>query len=352
MCNEKKRLSLILSAVLLTSCAAVTILFQKRIPAQDYAWKLAAAESMAACMDAVREYKHELGLSISPEDIHHTGMIGAAWSPITTTSGALEAKRTSANPDMAALMVQLLEEAGVKPGDVIGAGFSGSFPALNLAVLSACRAMDVEVIYIASVGASTYGANQIELTFPHMAHRLAAEGLVDGPPAMTSLGGDMDCGLDMEEDIRRQMLFELEQYQTPVLYEKDFAANVQRRMALYEQLGPIACFIGVGGNMTTSGRNETQLGWGVIDPEYISEVNEDSGLVEHYAAQGTAVIHLLNVKQLVADYGMPYDPETLCPPGKSDIFFETRFPVLPGILGIAGSLALMLWGRKGKEGAV
>lgn len=351
MSNGRRRLALILSAILLISCTAVTILLQKRIPAQDYARKLDAAEYMAACMDAVREYKRELGLSLSPEDLHHTGMIGTSWSPITTTSGALEAKRSSANPDMAALMVQLLGEAGVEPGDVVGAGFSGSFPALNLAVLAACRAMDVEVIYIASVGASTYGANQIELTFPHMAHRLAAEGLIDCPPAMTSLGGDMDCGLDMPEEIRRQMLLELEQYQAPVLYEEDFDANVLRRMELYEQLGPIDCFVGVGGNMTTSGRNETQLGWGVIDPEHIPEINEGSGLVERYAAQGIAVIHLLNVKQLVADYGLPYDPETLCAPGESDIFFETRFPILPGMFGIAGSIALMLWGRERKAGA-
>ena len=351
MSVKRKRLSLILSAILLIVCTAVTILFQKRVPTRDYTLKLAAAEYMAACMDAVREYKHELGISLSPEDIHHTGMIGTSWSPITTTSGALEAKRTSANPDMAALMVQLLEEAGVEPGDIVGAGFSGSFPAFNLAVLSACRAMDVEVIYIASVGASTYGANQTELTFPHMAQRLAAEGLIDCPPAMTSLGGDMDCGLDMDEDIRRQMLLELEQYKTPVLYEEDFAANVQLRMELYEQLGPIDCFIGVGGNMTTSGRNEAQLGWGIIDSDHI-EVNEDSGLIERYAAQGIAVIHLLNVKQLVADYSLPYDPETLCSPGESDIFFEQQFPLLPGIFGIAGSLALMFWGRKRKAGAL
>lgn len=117
----------------------------------------------------------------------------------------------------------------------------------------------------------------------------------------------MDCGLDMPEEIRRQMLLELEQYQAPVLYEEDFDANVLRRMELYEQLGPIDCFVGVGGNMTTSGRNETQLGWGVIDPEHIPEINEGSGLVERYAAQGIAVIHLLNVKQLVADYGLPYE---------------------------------------------
>ena len=61
---------------------------------------------------------------------------------------------------MGALLVQMLTEAGVKSGDTIGAGFSGSFPTLNLAVLAAGEAMNVKVIYIASMGASTFGANQ------------------------------------------------------------------------------------------------------------------------------------------------------------------------------------------------
>ena len=37
-------------------------------------------------------------------------------------------------------------------------------------------------------------------------------------------------------------------------------------MALYEEQGPITCFVGVGGNLTTTGPGEKDVGWGVIQP--------------------------------------------------------------------------------------
>ena len=56
-----------------------------------------------------------------------TGMIGDEYTPITTSLGSGGGEADTANPDMAALLVQMLTEAGVKSGDTIGAGFSGSF---------------------------------------------------------------------------------------------------------------------------------------------------------------------------------------------------------------------------------
>ena len=50
----------------------------------------------------------------------------------------------------------------VGPGDRVGAAFSGSFPGLNLAVLSACQVMEVELVYICSAGASTYAPAQCQ----------------------------------------------------------------------------------------------------------------------------------------------------------------------------------------------
>ena len=114
-----------------------------------------AAELLTRCFSAVRGYKEKLHIPMSQEDYHQTGMIGPYYTGITTTLGAIEAKRTTAWPDMGALCVRLLYEAGVRPGDRVAAGFSGSVPAMNLAVMAACQSMKVEVIPISSVGAST-----------------------------------------------------------------------------------------------------------------------------------------------------------------------------------------------------
>ena len=72
--------------------------------------------------------EEELGIPLSELDYHQTGMIGESYTGITTTLGAIEAKRTTAWPEMGALCVRLLHEAGVRSGDTVGAGFSGSSP--------------------------------------------------------------------------------------------------------------------------------------------------------------------------------------------------------------------------------
>ena len=70
-----------------------------------YALQLDARARMERCMEAVRGYREELGLPLSPGDFHKTGLIGEEYTDITTTLGSIEAKRTAADPDMAALLV-------------------------------------------------------------------------------------------------------------------------------------------------------------------------------------------------------------------------------------------------------
>lgn len=340
---------LLAAALLLLAALFAGTRTMSRVPAADRAEKLDAASRMQACMDRVRIYKEELGLGVSADDLRQTGMIGEPYTLITTTLGALEAKRTTADPDMAALAVEMLHEAGVRSGDTIGAGFSGSFPAMNLAVLSACAAMDVHLVYVASVGASTYGANQPELTFPDMALRLAADGLIPAPPDAISMGGYRDCGLDMEPETASAIRARLEDSGVPFLYEEDYASNIAARMRLYEEKGPISCFIGVGGNLTTIGQGEDTVPYGLVPPNTVRLTDEKSGLMELYNAAGLPVLHLLNIKRLVADYGLPYDPESPTVPGRSAVYFTKRFPVSAAVLGLGGAAAVLAAGRRRRK---
>lgn len=344
----RRRACLLLAALWLAMCLGLTLSGQRQERAFNYEEKLRAARLMDGWMATVRDYKAQAGLAVSPEDLHGTGMIGEAYTLITTTSGALEAKRTTANPDMAALMVEILTQAGVRPGDAVGAGFSGSFPALDLAVLAACEAMDVECIYIASVGASTYGANQPELTLPDMLCRLYLDGQLKTPPALVTPGGQDDCGLDMDSALLLTILERTRGYGAEVMEEPDLAENLSRRMAVY---GDIDCFVGVGGNLTTTGIGEKDVGYGLLRPYAVTKADETDGLVQRYSAQGLPVLHLLNIKRLVADYGLPYDPERPAAPGQSAVYFRAAYPKLPALAGIAGALALLWWAfrKKGRE---
>ncbi|MEG1774721.1 MAG: poly-gamma-glutamate system protein, partial [Oscillospiraceae bacterium] len=228
-------------------------------------------------------------------------------------------------------------EAGIRSGDTVGAGFSGSFPSMNLAVLSACAAMDVRLIYLASVGSSTYGANNPALTFPEMAVRLYEDGLIVGLPARITLGGGSDVGKGMDPTMLAEIEARLEKLPVALLREPDYTANLAARMALYEQNGPIDCFIGVGGNLTTLGRSDRSysLGQGLIRTRPDYKISDASGLIERYSAAGLPVIHLLNIKKLVAEYGLPFDPATLPAPGESAVYETMSFAAGPALAALA-----------------
>ena len=62
-----------------------------------------------------------------------------------TTLGEIEAKRVSASPAWPRALVREFHRAGLRPGDVVAASFSGSFPGINLAVMSASEAMGLQL---------------------------------------------------------------------------------------------------------------------------------------------------------------------------------------------------------------
>ena len=146
---------------LLTLAAAALLVLglleaTRSLPADPlYSTKLAAAQRMELATKVLREERLARGIPIEPEiDPNATGLIGPEYTVITTTLGYLPAKRTSTNPNMAGVLVAMLDRAGAKPGDCAAVGFSGSFPALNVAVLCALQAMELRPVIVSSVGAS------------------------------------------------------------------------------------------------------------------------------------------------------------------------------------------------------
>ena len=105
----------------------------------------------------------------------------------------------------------------------------------------------------------------------------------------------------------------------------------------------------VGGNLTTTGPGEKDVGWGVIQPSKRMTEDKNSGLIQRYNARGLPVLHLLNVKRLVADYGLPYDPDRYETPGQSALYRVTVYPRWAALAGLAGAAALLWWGFRHKK---
>jgi hypothetical protein len=132
---------------------------------------------------------------------------------------------------------------------------------------------------------------------------------------------------------------------------KDFTQNLAWRESIYEETGALDCFVAVGGNLTSLGRGEegATLGQGVMKARSKVLLDEDSGLVQRYMAQGTPVVNLLNIKQIMAEYGMPFDPQVWPETGTSAAYSTIRYQkeiLFAGLCISGGLLAVCLWLRR------
>lgn len=284
-----------------------------------------ASELMAKSTTAIRECRQARELLIDQNtDINGTGLIGLEHTKITTSVGRLESKRTSLNPNFAGLVVRLLKECGVRRGDVVAVGASGSFPALILAALSAAKALDVEPLWIASLGASQWGANHPDFFWLQIWQCLEKKGLLDKPPLALSLGGEGDTGKDMDEEGRQFLRQAIQASGWPFLNEPDLTQNVSARMSLYGKaagLKEIKAFINIGGSWSNMGTDSMVLH---IKPG-LNRIEtfpppERRGVIYAMAAKGIPVIHLLYVRGLAQRYGLPWDPSPLPKAGEGALY--------------------------------
>jgi len=242
-----------------------------------------------------------------------TGLIGGELTGLVTTLGSLEAKRTAANPMWAAVLVRELAARDIGPGDVIAAGFSGSFPGLNLAVMSAARALGVEVLAISSVTSSTWGANQPGFTWPEMEARLVRAGLLPRASIAVTAGGDADVANDLEPDSRalatRIRDASARDLGVPVLAPAGPREAIAQRMACYRRAANgrrIVLYVNVGGTAASLGSSEAvlRLRSGFL-PARPFDRSEDRGVMARFAEQGTPVLTLLNIRDLAVRWGIP-----------------------------------------------
>lgn len=293
------------------------VALQALSPRASIAWTetmLEAAHSMERAVNVVAHHAEQAGLAIDQTlDPNRTGLIGPEYSPLFTTLGQLEAKRTSVNPDMAALLVHLLGKAAVSAGDTIAVGASASFPALTIAIVTAAQAMDVYPVTILSLGSSTYGATSPALNLLDIYQALREEGIAAVAPAAVSLGGQGDIGEEFDPDFREALLRQIAMSAVPLLSEPDLRENVARRMAIY---GRPAAFVNIGGGDANLGTSplvlkvKPGLNTGVALPTAAQR-----GVLFEMGAQGVPVIHLLNIRGLAMRYGLPWDPVPLPKPG-------------------------------------
>lgn len=290
---------------------------------------VAASGIMEKAMAALKGCRIEKEFPIDEEaDPNRTGLIGLKLSPLTTSLGQLEAKRTTTNPNFAALLVFLLKKAGVKRGETIAVSASGSFPALIVAVLSASRAMELHPVLISSLGASQWGANHPCFHWLRMHECLMKAHVFEWQLSAASLGGDQDRGEGMETEIRSLIIQEIRESGIVFIEEPNLERNVRLRIAIYKKESGedmIRAFVNIGGSWPIMGSDPEVLKLkpglvkiGPIPPP------EKRGLLHEMAFRRIPSIHLLYIRGLVRRYGLPWDPIPLPRPGEGKLYELAR----------------------------
>lgn len=289
-----------------------------------------ASERMRGATDLVAALADGTESGLDPFlDPNRTGLIGPEISPLFTTLGHLEAKRTSTNPDVAGLVVHLLRRAGVRAGDTVAVGASGSFPAFLLATLAAVETLGAHPVTILSVGSSSYGATRPDLHLLDIHELLRSQGSINAEPAAVSLGGGDDVGGGFEPAFRASLLADIEDFGYPMILESALSRNVAERIRIYlgsdtlQGRGRVSAFVNVGGSHANLGVSPLVL---EVPPGLIPDPRslelpppEDRGVLFEMAARGVPLIHLLNVRGLALEYGLPWDPTPLPSPGSTEL---------------------------------
>jgi len=287
--------------------------------------KLAAAETMQRAIETISRTRAERGHEFDANtDPHRTGLIGMEFTPITNDRGLLSAKQVVTNPNFAALVVEMFKAAGLKKGDVIAIGWTGSLPGANLAVLSAAESLGLRGIAINSVAASMYGANDPAFTWLDMEKLLVDRGVSRTRSVAASFGGDEDRGKGMGVPARRLVREAVERNGVPLIFEKTFEQQVAARMKIYDERAGrkrIKLYVNVGGGLGSLGARINGL---IIRPglttSFLGVRFKRHGAMTLMAKRKVPVVHINYIEKLCQRYGYPADPQSDRTPGLGPMY--------------------------------
>lgn len=278
-----------------------------QVPADVAARALSAEASMTRAAAVIRDARRAEGIASEAADGGPmSSLIGAEMTPITTTLGNLEAKRIATSAVWARALALRLHQVGLRRGDVVAAGLSGSFPGLNLALAAACDSLGLDLVAVSSVTASSWGANQPGFTWPEMEARLVSTGVIRQATVAVTVGGAGDRALDLDADGRREAEriadASSRRLAVPLLAPASFDEAVTGRLDVYRRASagrPIRLYANIGGTEASLGRSTAvlRLRNGFL-PGVPFDFSRDRGVMARFAERGVRVLTLLNVRDL------------------------------------------------------
>ena len=308
--------------------------------------KVAAAKLMDRALLTLQNATMEQGVfTENPyDDARLTAIIGQQFSLVTTDFDIFESKLIGANPNYAAVVVDLLKQAKVERGDLVAVGLTGSQPGVNIAVLCACEALGAAAVTITAVASSWWGANDPDLTWLDMERVLNQRGVIHSRPLAASMGGTADraTGLSkMGQDLIRAAAT---RNNLPLISEDNITASVKRRMEIYAAAAEGKSYKA----FVTAGQSEADLGHStnarLIGPGFQSKLAHKNypsrGVAHRFNEQDIPVINLSDVVTIARDYGLGGPEVPLPEVGDGSVYVTERYDLR--VAGISALIALAL----------
>ncbi len=268
-----------------------------------------AVELTKSWFSVIDGLKREKGVSSDAfSNVPYNYMIGNEWSEITTTLGSLEAKEIATNPDFSALVVSLLHEAKIKKGDCVGVVLSGSFPSLAVSVFAALQTMEIDAVVMSSLGSSTYGANQPEVTWIDMESRLNRDGGMIYKSSLVSIGAEEDSGKGLSEEGIIKIKNAASRNNVRLYIPATLLESIEKRIEIFKE-EEIDLLINIGGNQAALGACSHSSGIpNGLNTKIDGCYDENRGLIVRMNESGVPFINMLDIKNLASQYGIAVYP--------------------------------------------
>jgi poly-gamma-glutamate system protein len=299
-----------------------------------YAEMLNAARTVQAASRVLLAEREMRGLMQGREvDPNRTGMIGSEFTAITTTLGDLAAKRTTTNPDFAAALARVVASLRLPHGTPVVIIVSGSFVGGNIAAIAATEALRLRPVVIASLSASMWGATDPQFNWLDMAAVLRERGVIRARVAAAVLGGDGAVGGGMDGAGGAALRASAAHDDVPVIEARPFAALVEallgRVNASIADAGHgetrLGAVINVGGALIGLGscRESSELPPG-LTTRAPSCTGGTAGVAMRLSQGGVPLVHVLNIRRLAVEWGLPFDPVPLPAPGNNTAIYGSN----------------------------
>ncbi|MBL7052270.1 MAG: poly-gamma-glutamate system protein [Candidatus Marinimicrobia bacterium] len=327
-----------------------------------YNEKIAAAERMKNAEEILKKYHLFYGEEIDVmNDPMQIGLIGPKESAIIKDFGRLEDKKALLDPNLAAVFVQMLFDAGVQSGETVAVAVSGSLPGANLALYAALEELNISAVIISSLISSMWGAGYPDFTWLDMEQVCFREEIFKNRSVAATLGGGSDKGKGITKKGRKQLRTAAKRSKIMLIEEKTLSGNITKRLEKFEEFSPLQdypLFINIGSGAASTGDDPLKLENGITKKIPIERITKQKikGVIARFSESGVPIVNLMlpKAKRLESFGKYEFDTETAFKIGEGNIYrrYDTKKAWISLIL-LSGIIAYLGYnGRRKLELAI